>query len=822
LRDSSGIAYQKGDDIFVRLLADFDQEIPLLTSEGVQEWTPAISPDGTKLCFSSNQGLGVSPAAALFVTPFSIDRLLIKGFQVAGSTFFTPDGDGTNDVVTVDYQLATDAAVTAKVYASDGNLTRKLLLEARQRAGTNQFVWDGLDEQRRLAKDGIYHLTLDARDSFGNVSFPQIVRVNLAKSFGSLPIGVPSHDGSKFIQGGNERIVIRNLDGTETTVLSLPEKGLRQSERREFDWSPDERQICFVARPSSGAVSEQIYVVNMDRSDRIPLPLTHPDDDGTGNARSVAPAWSPTGKEIAYVSWYIRGTAPDKYLAKNIAVMNSDGTGKRNLTSYGRDNALGYGTVPSWTGDGVNVLYSAREGGEAVQDDIWMVNHNGGQPVQLTDHPFTDIWPFGTIDAGQLIWTSSRQTSLQGSFDLWIQNLDGSAKWALWKNGGGPAVRVSSDGSLIYSGTGAGVIELFQSVTKGRVVGTVAEDEIGKQTKAVAGALVTAYQGSVEIASAVSDLDGTFELLNLAPGTYRLAASRAGYLTVETSLSGVAANASIQLGSPLKTTRLPKARIAKPPVPLRVNRSATLTAELLTRNVQRVDFEWRPKGQQSWASLGSGTAEPFTLTVDVSGRAVGNEETYEARAVARNTDLGLSDDSPETAEIVIDHRSPSSVIVSPTPNQVLPAAAICILQATSHDPDSTGAVFQYRQAGSLTWSDIGSAQGTGFYSLAFNTSQLKVGTTYSLRAVAYDAAGNSDPTPVPVNFSVVEPSASIRLIVSRTAGGVSISWPNSATGFVLEVTDDLNNPNWVPVTGVANNSVTVTISGATKFYRLRR
>lgn len=65
------------------------------------------------------------------------------------------------------------------------------------------------------------------------------------------------------------------------------------------------------------------------------------------------------------------------------------------------------------------------------------------------------------------------------------------------------------------------------------------------------------------------------------------------------------------------------------------------------------------------------------------------------------------------------------------------------------------------------------------------------------------------------------------LAIARAPGGISVSWPASATGFVLEATDSLASlANWIPetTTPVVNgdqNTVTLQPSHSARFYRLR-
>lgn len=66
------------------------------------------------------------------------------------------------------------------------------------------------------------------------------------------------------------------------------------------------------------------------------------------------------------------------------------------------------------------------------------------------------------------------------------------------------------------------------------------------------------------------------------------------------------------------------------------------------------------------------------------------------------------------------------------------------------------------------------------------------------------------------------PTQGVSLAYTRTGNSLQISWPASATGFVLERTATLQNPAWKPVPGVANNMVTITLGGTSQFYRLKR
>jgi hypothetical protein len=79
---------------------------------------------------------------------------------------------------------------------------------------------------------------------------------------------------------------------------------------------------------------------------------------------------------------------------------------------------------------------------------------------------------------------------------------------------------------------------------------------------------------------------------------------------------------------------------------------------------------------------------------------------------------------------------------------------------------------------------------------------------------------SADKIPVVIpGFVPVEPPT---LTFSVSNGSLVLSWPATATGFTLETTSSLGTPSWSAVSGVANNTVTIPMTGTSQFYRLRQ
>jgi hypothetical protein len=120
-------------------------------------------------------------------------------------------------------------------------------------------------------------------------------------------------------------------------------------------------------------------------------------------------------------------------------------------------------------------------------------------------------------------------------------------------------------------------------------------------------------------------------------------------------------------------------------------------------------------------------------------------------------------------------------------------------------------------------------------SVAMTTRQICVAAKGEINYENQPALGPNSPTEV--NFYTVfshpapanDPTTPVggvpaapTLSAVRSGNQITISWPASATGFILEVTANLGSPSWTAVPGVVNNSVTVPIGAGNQFYRLKK
>jgi Tol biopolymer transport system component len=199
-----------------------------------------------------------------------------------------------------------------------------------------------------------------------------------------------------------------------TPALGIGDRllGLIQSKRSPSAvqapaWSPDGRTIVFVSwRDGNG----EVYAMDADGSG--PRNLTqHP-------AKDVRPAWSPDGRRIAFVS--------QRDGNSEVYVMNADGSGKRNLT---RDRASD-DDYPTWSPDGRKIAFlRGRPQSQTVDVSTW-----SPRPANCSGSPRRCVFRFFL-------------------YDLYVVNADGSGLRRLTRNQTGTYQVVwSPDGRTIYYG----------------------------------------------------------------------------------------------------------------------------------------------------------------------------------------------------------------------------------------------------------------------------------------------------------------------------------------------------------------------------------
>jgi TolB protein len=170
-------------------------------------------------------------------------------------------------------------------------------------------------------------------------------------------------------------------------------------------WSPDGRQIVFQSNRVDG--NSEIYVMNVDGTGLTRL--TH------APGADLTPVWSPDGERIAFQSH--RDGNPEIYL------MNRDGSGQVNLTDHRAEDSH-----PKWSPDGRSIIFDRPLDGD--NDEIWEIGVDGQGLRRITDDPSRDTYSSISPDGNRIVWRRRfRDPEAErgfGNSEVFVMNRDGS------------------------------------------------------------------------------------------------------------------------------------------------------------------------------------------------------------------------------------------------------------------------------------------------------------------------------------------------------------------------------------------------------------
>lgn len=213
-----------------------------------------------------------------------------------------------------------------------------------------------------------------------------------------------SPDGTKIAfesdRNGNLDIYVMNADGTGVTRLTD-----HPAADRKPAWSPDGKKIVFQSQRDG---NEEIYAMNVDGTGQVNLTRNPADENH--------PYWSADGSRIVFNSNRDAGETDEVY------AMQTDGDQVQRITR----NDL-WDTYAALSPDGSKLVVRRMlpHGGarpDGTNSEIFVMDADGRNEVNLTRHPSFDGYPAWSPDGKRIAFASDRT----GFFQIWVMAADGT------------------------------------------------------------------------------------------------------------------------------------------------------------------------------------------------------------------------------------------------------------------------------------------------------------------------------------------------------------------------------------------------------------
>ena len=271
----------------------------------------------------------------------------------------------------------------------------------------------------------------------------------------------PDREALFFVESG--RVFTMDLDGGNKRERSVGPTSYYAWYPQRIAISPGGTKLAFSGR-APGANGVWVHDLTQAAGSKLVVNTLVTPDQGTHT-----PAWSPDGKQIAFVAVSARQL-------DDIWLMQADGSLRENVTDDGASN-----TDPSWSSDGEQIAFASRRR-QNEASDIYALDLATGKRTQLTRDAGRDV------DSRQPAWSPDGSTIAytRGKVGQWVDSIylmdvDGKNKRLFAESASQPAWSPDSTQLVFVKGRGTRS-EIWIGQTDGKEMRQITRDEEGQST----------------------------------------------------------------------------------------------------------------------------------------------------------------------------------------------------------------------------------------------------------------------------------------------------------------------------------------------------